>query len=48
LLARLLPPQLFELSLLPIDLGLLGVHAPLYFRVLILSRLELVADERAA
>jgi hypothetical protein len=46
-LARLLRFELIELSLLPLDLGLLHLHPPLHVFVLLLPRLHLIADERA-
>jgi hypothetical protein len=37
--------ELIELSLLPFDLGLLHRHPPLYFFVLLLTSLHLIADQ---
>jgi hypothetical protein len=45
---RLLRLELIELSLLPIDLGLLRIDPPLHLGVLVLPGLHLVADQRAA
>jgi hypothetical protein len=47
-LAHLLRLELIELSLLPLDLGLLHLHPPLDVIVLLLPSLHLIADERAA
>jgi hypothetical protein len=44
----LLRLELIELSLLPINLGLLRIDAPLHFGVLVLPGLHLIADQRAA
>jgi hypothetical protein len=48
LLAGLLRLELIELSLLTVDLGLLGGHLTLYVGFLILPRLHLIADQSAA
>ncbi|HWH77240.1 MAG TPA: hypothetical protein VNT76_07700 [Candidatus Binatus sp.] len=47
-LPGLLRLELIQLSLLPIDLGLLRRHPPLQVFILFLPRLHLVADERAS
>jgi hypothetical protein len=40
--------ELIELPLLPVDLGLLRLKAPLSFFVLFLPGLHLITDQRAA
>jgi hypothetical protein len=47
-LPGLLRFKLVQLSLLPFNLGLLRRHSPLHFRVLLLARLYLIADQRSA